>query len=196
VDAPSVGLRDPARVPAPREMGAHGGTPLQIGHHASCQLVSFSMKPAFEIVAEPKGQTYIDLLEFAASACSSFSLVWRDQFKFEQTAYEIKRALQPFLISNERTDEWPGTTLIGHKALVRRYRVTEESVQQLRAAEGLYAWLHPNLPEDLAFYSSEDMAWLASISHEGQAWLLDHSLRAAEIYAWVPHIKIREHKGW
>lgn len=154
------------------------------------------MKPVFDIVAEPKGQTYFDLLNFAASRCESFSLVWQDQFKFEQSAYEIKHALKPFLISNRRTDKWPGTTLIGHEAIVRRYRVADESVKLLHVAGALYSWLEPKLPEDLAFYDSEDTVWLASTSHEGQAWFLDKSMRAAEIYAYAPHMKIREHKGW
>ena len=150
------------------------------------------MKPVFDIVAEPKGQTYFDLLDFAASRCESFSLVWRDQFHFANSAYEIKHALKPFLLSNVRTDEWPGTKLIGHDAIVRRYRVSNESVKLLQKAEGLYSWLQPALPEDLAFYVSEDVVWLASISHEGEAWFLDASLTTAEIYAYVPRIKIRE----
>jgi hypothetical protein len=36
-----------------------------------------------------------------------------------------------FLVSNVRTDEWPGTKLIGHEAMVRRYRVSDESVMLL-----------------------------------------------------------------
>ena len=154
------------------------------------------MKPKFDIVAEPKEQTYIDLLKFAAARCQSFSLVWRDQFKFEESAYEIKHALRPFQLFNVRTDEWPGTKLIGHEAIVRRYRVSDESVKVLCGACSLYSWLQPNLPEDLAFYAAEDSGWLASISHEGRAWFLDESLAAAEIYAYVPGIKIREHTGW
>ena len=154
------------------------------------------MKPKFDIVAEPKGQTYIDLLNFAAARCQSFSLVWRDQFKFGQSAYEIKHALRPFQLSNVRTDEWPGTKLIGHEAIVRRYRVSDDSVKLLRGAGSLYSWLQPNLPEDLAFYSARDAGWLASISHEGRAWLLDESLAAEEVYAHVPGIKVREHTGW
>ncbi|HEV8136107.1 MAG TPA: hypothetical protein VGP85_15600 [Pyrinomonadaceae bacterium] len=152
------------------------------------------MKPTFDIVAEPKGQTYIDLINFAARSCVSFSLVWRDQFKFEQSAYEIKQALRPFLISNDRTEEWPGTTLIGHQAIVRRYRVADESVKLLQVVGGLYSWLQPSLPEDLAFYTSGATAWLASISHESQAWFLDESVRPAEIHAFVPHLKITAHK--
>ena len=154
------------------------------------------MKPTFDIMAEPKGQTYNDLLNFAAFRCASFSLVWRDQFKFEPSAYEIKRALNPFLISSDRTNEWPATTLIGHEAIVCRYRVADESMKLLHRAGALYSWLQPNLPEDLVFYASGDTAWLASISHEGQAWFLDESLGPAEIYASVPHIKIKEHKNW
>ena len=153
------------------------------------------MKPVFDIVAEPKGKTYIDLLNFAASRCESFSLVWRDQFKFELSAYEIKRTLKPFLVSNIRTDEWPGTKLIGHEAIVRRYRVADESIKLLHAAGGLYSWLQPDLPEDLAFYSSGDAVWLATISHEHEAWFLDESLLPAEIYAHVPDIRLREHTG-
>ena len=154
------------------------------------------MKPIFDIVAEPAGPAYINLLNFAASRCESFSLVWRKQFKFEPSAYDIKHALKPFLISNVRTDEWPGTKLIGHEAIVRRYRVTDESVGLLYPAGRLYAWHEPHLPEDLAFYSSGGGAWLASISHDEIAWFLDEALLPAEIYAYVPDIKIKDHQGW
>src|SRR5882762_253615 len=138
-------------------------------------MLVVSMKPVFDIVAEPKGQTYIDLLSFAASRCKSISLVWRDQFQFENSASQIKRALKPFLVSNVRTDEWPGTKLIGHEAIVRRYRVSDESVKLLHRAGSLYSWLEPNLPEDLAFYASCEVVWLASISHEHEAWFLEES---------------------
>jgi hypothetical protein len=154
------------------------------------------MKSRFEIVAEPNGQIYFDLLNFAVARCQSFSLVWRDQFKFEQSAHEIKDALQSFQLSSVRTDEWPGTKLIGHQAIVRHYRASDESVKLLYAAGSLYSWLQPKLPEDLAFYSLGGVGWLASISHEGRAWFLDESLVLQELYAHVAGIKIREHIGW
>lgn len=153
------------------------------------------MKPVFDIVAEPKDQTYIDLLDFAATRCESFSLVWRDQFRLENSAYEIKHALKPFLLSNVRTDEWPGTKLIGGEAIVRRYRISGESIKLLHKAQSLYSWLHPKLPEDLAFYSSGDVLWLASTSHEHLACFFDPDLKTAEIFAYAPGIKIREATG-
>ena len=122
--------------------------------------------------------------------------MWGDQFQFDQSAYEIKRALRPFQLSDAKTSEWPGTKLIGHEAIVRRYRVTDESVKLLYGAGSLYSWLRPTLPEDLAFYTAGDAGWLASISYEGRAWFLDESLEPGEIHAYVPGIKIREHKGW
>jgi len=155
-----------------------------------------SMKPVFDIVDDPKGKTYIELLNFSASYCESFSLVWRNQFQFEQSAYEIKQALKPFLISNVRTDEWAGTKLIGHEAIVRRYRVATTSVKLLHTAGSLYSWAQPLFPEDLAFYASRDIVWLASISHDHKAWFLDELLSSTEIYANVPNIKIKAHKGF
>jgi hypothetical protein len=149
------------------------------------------MKPVVDIVAEPKGQTYIELLDFASARCESFSLVWRKQFQFEPSAHQIANALKPFLISNLSTDEWPGTKLIGHEAIVRRYRMTDKSVKVLRSVGGLYSWLEPKLPEDLAFYSSGQVGWLASVSHERDAWFLDRSLSLDEICEHVPGIEIK-----
>ncbi len=150
------------------------------------------MKPIIDIVAEPTGRTYTDLLTYAASRCESFSLVWRKQFHFEPSARQIANSLRPFLISNLSTDEWPGTKLIGHEAMVRQYRVTDKSIKILCSVNGLYSWLEPKLPEDLAFYSSDWIGWLASVSHEGDAWFLDTSLSLDEIRKHVWGIEIKK----
>lgn len=152
------------------------------------------MKPMINIVAEPIGQTYIDLLELAAARCASFSLVWREQFRFEQSALQLADLLKPFLLSEVRTDEWLGTKLFGHQAIVRQYRVTDDAIDILCSVDGLYAWLEPGYPEDLAFYSSGNIGWLASISHEREAWFLDESLSLDEIYGHVPGIEIKKYK--
>ena len=152
------------------------------------------MKPVVDIVAEPRGQTYIDLLNFAASRCEAFSLVWRRQFQFEPSAHELANSLKPFQISNRSTDEWPGTKLVGHEAIVRQYRVTDNSIKVLCSVDGLYSWLEPRLPEDLAFYSSGQISWLASVSHERDAWFSDRSLSLDEISEHVPGIEIKVHE--
>ena len=81
--------------------------------------------------------------------CQSFSLVWRDQFSYRETPTAIEQSLQPFLIQEVHTDEWPGTRLLGHKTRVRFYKLTDESLAVLAQLPSLYAWLYPE-PEDLA----------------------------------------------
>jgi len=120
--------------------------------------------------------------------------VWRKQFQFEPSAHQIANSLKPFLISNVKTDEWLGTKLIGHEAIVRQYRVADKSINILCSVSSLYSWLQPQFPEDLAFNSSGNIGWLASVSHERDAWFLDESLSLDEVYSNVSGIEIRKHK--
>jgi hypothetical protein len=130
------------------------------------------MSSTIYIVAEPRGAVYQELLNLAAEVCGSFSLVWRDQLQFDRSAQAIEDLLSPYLVREERTDEWPGTKLMGHLATVRHYRVAGEAMRVLDGAAGLYAWSAPERPEDLAFYTADGAVWLASIAHEKDAWFV------------------------
>ena len=125
------------------------------------------------IVREPKGRTYRALLRLALVRASHFALVWRTQLAFDGHSSAFATALQPFLADESVTSNWPGTELIGSTALVRRYVLDERSVRHLEHPGRLYAWRSPSLPEDLAFYTSTGQCWLASISHERDAWLYE-----------------------
>ena len=143
------------------------------------------------ILSEPSGPVYRSLLAFAAQRSSLFSLVWRRQLAFDASADALATSLRPHLDNEKETSEWPGTELLGHTAIVRRYRLSPESTSLLASAESLYAWLAPQRPEDLAFYTSEGRCWLGSIAHERDAYVdLDPAefelLRAA-----VPGLDIR-----
>ena len=96
--------------------------------------------------------------------------------------------LKPFLVTESHIDTWPGTQLLGHKAILRRYWLNSESMTLLQNANGLFSWLAPDLPEDLAFYSTENVLWLGTISHEADAWFADTSLSREEIVQNVPGI--------
>jgi hypothetical protein len=76
------------------------------------------------------------------------------------------------------TSEWPGTKLgdgKGDSALIRYYNINSESVKLLTEfSSSLYAWSRwadPPLPEDLGFVRSDGRTFLATISHEEDAWL-------------------------
>ena len=101
------------------------------------------MEEMLTVVDEPMDDTYLALLGFAARLRSQFSLVWREQTKFGESALEIARLLKADLIAEARTDEWPGTRLIGHMATVRRYELSENARGVLERARGLYDWQEP-----------------------------------------------------
>jgi len=148
------------------------------------------MNATFNIVEEPVGETYQKLLQLASETCASFSLVWRDQLNFELSAEEVASLLQPYLIREQRTDEWPGTKLLGHLATVRHYRLCVETLNVLRQAAGLYAWLEPVFPEDLALYTQDGSVWLGSIAHEQDAWIQGGSELEQAIGARLPGLAV------
>ncbi|MBN8730015.1 MAG: hypothetical protein J0L64_05690 [Acidobacteria bacterium] len=66
--------------------------------------------------------------------------------------------------------EWPGTLLLGHSARLYVFDVKPESIGILcDAVAGLFGWLAPEEPEDLAFYRSDGGLLLESIAHEADA---------------------------
>ena len=147
------------------------------------------------IVKEPSAEIYVSLLKFAESQCESFSLVWRKQFKFAPSAQAVARDLSPFILTNDLTSEWPGTELIGHKAIVRRYRITKESISRLFEPGRLYGWQQPAFPEDLVFYVSGISPWLVTISHEYEGWFENTSVSLNEIRLSVPGIIVSERQN-
>lgn len=144
------------------------------------------------LVDEPAGEVYERLLDYALRARSQFSLVWRDQLKFENGAHAIARRLRPDLVSEARTDTWPGTQLLGHLATVRMYRLSVSALALLREAAGLYGWRAPSRPEDLAFYTADGRAWLGSIAHEREAFVYPSAIDLAELRSQVPGLKLKE----
>lgn len=120
-------------------------------------------------VKHKKHMNYASLLSKALKEFDTFSLVWRDEFSFDKHCYEIEGDLAQHLISEERTDEWPGTKIFGALATVRHYKVSPESIKILKRAKSFKDWLAPSYPEDLAFYKSGEVAY-ASIAHENDEW--------------------------
>ena len=148
------------------------------------------MGDALFIEAEPVGQVYRDLLALASEQCESFSLVWRDQLTFGSSAERLESDLKPFLLREERTSKWPGTELLGHMAMVRHYRLNNETLDHLLSAGSLFAWRAPSLPEDLALYKPDGKRWLGSIAHEGGAWIEAGELSSSYIKGRVPGLMV------
>jgi len=142
------------------------------------------------ILEEPKGEVYAALLHFALRRNSLFSLVWRDQLRFTESATSVAKTLRRDLVSERRTNEWPGTELIGHLATVRLYRMSPSALTVLNAAVSLYAWTAPERPEDLAFYVTAGVPWLGSIAHERDAFLYRHAVDLHDLTHTVEGLRV------
>jgi len=147
------------------------------------------------IVEEPKGEAYVALLRFALKHTSFFSLVWRDQLDFLESATSVAETLRSDLLSEHRTNEWPGTHLFGHLATVRLYRMSPSAFSVLRQVGGLYEWVAPERPEDLAFYVGEGNPWLASIAHERDGFVYPDAIDLQDLAGSVQGLRLERVDG-
>lgn len=128
-------------------------------------------------VAEPTGEAYRGLIDHALRrCCPEFLLVVRGDGHEGLSAlgHQTLRRLASSLIAEEEALEWSGTVL--HPAAkpgrVLRYALAEHSAEVLKQqTDGLYGWLHPDLPEDLVFLREHQEPWLTSVARERRAWL-------------------------
>lgn len=119
---------------------------------------------------EPRGKEYRSLIRLVGPLSAEAILVIRDDLGLDVHGQEVLQDLKGSLVAEARSSSWPGTTLIGHEALVLRFRADEGAVSVLaRSAEGLYDWEQPGRPEDLCFVRSDGTAILTTIAHERDA---------------------------
>jgi len=130
------------------------------------------MRRVIDLVAEPRGTLYFQLLHALALQSSTLLMVVRDGLGLNSTGEALLANLQPYFQEKKRGLSWPGTTLIGEEATIYRFTLSREVVDVLVAfTDGLFQWQQPMLPEDLAFLRDDGTAILASICHEEDAYL-------------------------
>jgi len=134
-------------------------------HHSSGTGITAPLNSNVRFILDME---YQSLLARAFNEADEFSLVWREEFKFQQSALSIDLKLSPFLISEQKTSSWPGTDLFGGFATLKKYSVSRESIALLNEVKSVYEWLAPKYPEDLAFYNNGKVLFW-SIAHESEA---------------------------
>ena len=112
---------------------------------------------------------YKMLLEKALAEFDAFSLVWREDMEFDDSAKQFEEKLKPFLVKEERTNCWPGTQVLYKSSIVRTYQVSQDSIHVLKCVDSVFEYVFPHYPEDLAFYQ-DGMLVYASIAHEKYNW--------------------------
>ena len=145
----------------------------------------------YDLVNEPVDETYRGLLRAAVDGCASFLFVVRAGIPVAESVHALIDALDPELISASQESEWPGTELLGHTETVYRFTLTNEALEHLASAtDRLYAWLQPDLPEDLCFLRSDGSPWLATISHERDGFLVLSQAEKAYLADLVPDLAL------
>lgn len=136
----------------------------------------------YSVTKEPQGEDYRRLLGLAVDFCETFSLVLRPgestqkpRVQLVEEGRRVLDSLAPSLLSKHEVFSWPGTEILGQKpdaALLYTYRLSLESLEILTTtSKGLYDWQQPRLPEDPCFYLPGGEVWLATIAHEGDAFI-------------------------
>ena len=148
-------------------------------------------RKTYSLAAEPIGEVYQGLLEHSLTYCDVGLLVARSGTQLREPGTRVLEQLEPFLLSRREESSWPGTTLLYHTATVRRFSWCPETQAVLgSAAEGLYRWREPRLPEDPCLFRPDGSVWLATIAHEHDAWLELSGDEEAALVSAVPGLML------
>lgn len=111
----------------------------------------------FRIWEDPKEDAYSSLIDYSMRKCSYFSLTILDPLDLDIEGQIVLDQLKDFIIKSEREEF----------RITYYYRFETNSALVLKnAANSLFCWVQPNLPEDLCFYTEQDQCWLDALSHE------------------------------
>jgi hypothetical protein len=144
--------------------------------------------------AEPMREAYRGLLQFALTHSATFSLVTRHDMKTRQSHDQCLNQLRPLLLDEQDVREWPGTRIDG-TATLRRYKADLLALEPLcGAVKGLYRWVQPDHPEDLAFYDSQGRCWLETTAHEHLAFVDDTLVDVKGLVKAAPGIDLRAYQ--
>ncbi len=118
-----------------------------------------------------KGENYRSLIDLAMKKCDKFAFVKRrDMMADEKVAMryhnKLVKDIQGSFIERKEQLEWEVTELLEATAYVFYYELNEQTKHFLQTkSNSLFEWISPYLPEDLMFFSGDDV-WLAGCSHE------------------------------
>ena len=154
----------------------------------------------YTIQSEPYGEAYRRLLDLASVRCSTFTLIIQPLLAKTERLDELRpqgrqliESLALYCVEQAEVTAWPGTELLGgtRSATIYRYTLNGLSVVLLKkAADRLYAWMQPDLPEDPCFYTADGGVWLATIAHEGEAFVRLTSDCKAALDGSIPELRL------
>ncbi len=152
-----------------------------------------SMQPLerriLDFTREPQAEFLRRLLFALRDHAARLLLVVRDEPGLSKRGTEFLSMLEADLIERRRGRSWPGTVLLAEDATIFEFAPTDRVVSVIAAASaGLYGWQQPELPEDPALLRADGSAILATIAHEGDAYLELGEEEMAELMEVLPEL--------
>ena len=125
-----------------------------------------------DLLEEPAGASYAELLTGALPWCDRALVVVRDAKALTTSGAQALAALRPFIVGSERRSAWPGTRLLSGSVDVHSLAFDAQSARVLSTVvHSLYGWLDPGLPTDLSLLRPDGRPWLVTVAHEGFGYL-------------------------
>lgn len=127
----------------------------------------------YDFIEEPAADLLRSLLIEASEFATTCGFVVQTDFPTNQRATCLATELHSYLKATEEVTSWPGTQLYGKKKAIHYEYTFSQHVAGLlsEAADGLYDWVGPDLPEDLHLLRQDSSVFLGSVAHERDAWL-------------------------
>lgn len=160
-------------------------------------LAFSGVRRAFEIASEPRGRVYEALLYRSFAWCAELRVVVvplpDGGDPLTPPAHAVLRSLEPHLVAVSDEQEWPGTKLEGGSTgRVHRYRLHPEVLDVMTAAaDRLYAWRPPALPQDPALVRADGTPFLATVTGEEWAALTLDDEEREVVAANIPELGLR-----
>lgn len=131
------------------------------------------------------------ILQFLLGRAETFSLVIQPRNPLGELGERINGELAGDLISEEVVDSWPGTILLGGKAILRRYPYNPHTKDIIDKYASQFAdWQQPHLPEDIAFYRNESDVMVESTGHEGYVTLYFTDDETKDMHKHYPEFRL------
>jgi hypothetical protein len=127
----------------------------------------------FNFSEEPREDLLESLLLTSTELATTCGFVVQGDFPTSQRATRLAAGLRPYAKSSEKVSSWPGTQLHSEgNAIQYRYDFSRPVAELLfEAADRLYDWISPDLPEDLHLLRQDGSVLMGCVAHEHDAWL-------------------------
>lgn len=145
----------------------------------SRSATDISARRTYELLDEPSGAAYRSLIEAALAECSTGVLTVGGG-SMAQVGRELVESLWPHLAAAPVTG--PGGQLV-------RFRLVSESAALLTAAaDRLFAWRRPQLPDNLCLFRSDGSPWMVTIAAEGLGYIEMTALERVRLAHTAPQV--------